>query len=322
MTTSPQISFVVPVYNTEKYLADCIHSILTQEGNYDFEIIMVDDCSTDNSETIARSFTDRRIRYIRHATNQGADITINRGFYESQGKYIARIDSDDIYKADFLKKTMPILENNSDIGLAYGRAEHIDEKNQIIGRSPAKGQDTFGEHLETLLFKNIIYAPTVIGRREAWFHALPIPYGMHFNDWYLSLRMAEKWHFYYLDEVLAQYRLHAQGMHQVMLKSKNQRWERFTFWILHSTLANPYRYEEKQKIKNKALARHYFACADRYFSGTDSMTDARRCYLQAVKHNFFLLFNAGLLRRTLATFIDRKIYNSLKKIISTKKIQS
>ena len=95
---NPHISFVVPAYNTENYLADCLDSILNQEGDWDFEVILVDDASTDGTEKVARSYTDPRIRYTRHESNRGAVVTINEGFERAEGELVARIDSDDRYR--------------------------------------------------------------------------------------------------------------------------------------------------------------------------------------------------------------------------------
>jgi glycosyltransferase involved in cell wall biosynthesis len=82
----PEISFFVQTYNTAPYLEECIDSILAQRGNYDYEIILPDDASTDQTEQVARSLTDPRIRYIRHAKNAGAIATANEGYALRTGK--------------------------------------------------------------------------------------------------------------------------------------------------------------------------------------------------------------------------------------------
>ena len=126
------ISFFVPIYNTERYLAECIDSILAQQGDFNIEIIMVDDASTDNSEQVARRYLgDPRVRYVRHEVNKGAAYTLDEGFRLASGRYVARIDSDDRYLPAFLQRTVPILEANPDIGLVYGDIRTIDPAGAI-----------------------------------------------------------------------------------------------------------------------------------------------------------------------------------------------
>ena len=90
-TTNPAISFVVPVYNMEMNVAECLNSILCQDGNHDYEVIVIDDGSQDSSARIVASFKDPRITFIRHHQNQGAADTITEGLYAARGTYVARI---------------------------------------------------------------------------------------------------------------------------------------------------------------------------------------------------------------------------------------
>lgn len=101
----PEISVVVPVYNTEKYLKKCLDSICKQTLS-DIEIICVDDCSSDNSSVILQEFAgkDRRIKVINHTVNQGVSISRNEGIKIACGNYIGFADSDDYLKEDFFEK--------------------------------------------------------------------------------------------------------------------------------------------------------------------------------------------------------------------------
>ena len=89
------ISIIMPSYNTGKYIADSIKSILGQTyGNW--ELIIVDDCSTDDTDAIVAGFRDARIRYYKNEKNSGAAVSRNRALREAKGRYIAFLDSDDI----------------------------------------------------------------------------------------------------------------------------------------------------------------------------------------------------------------------------------
>ncbi|MBR6126617.1 glycosyltransferase family 2 protein [bacterium] len=99
-----KISIIVPVYNVEKYIAQCIESILNQIFK-DFEVLCIDDCGTDNSVKIIEEYAkkDRRIKIIKHEFNKGLGTARNTGVEHSKGKYIACVDSDDWILPDYLK---------------------------------------------------------------------------------------------------------------------------------------------------------------------------------------------------------------------------
>src|SRR5438477_9970223 len=91
----PLVSFFVQVYNTGPWVEECLRSILTQSGGYEFEVIVIDDASTDNTAELIGAISDQRIHFIRHRQNRGAIQTANEGYAAMGGKYIIRIDSDD-----------------------------------------------------------------------------------------------------------------------------------------------------------------------------------------------------------------------------------
>lgn len=133
-TKNPLVSVVMPVYNPGKYLIDAIESILNQTFS-DFEFIIVDDASTDNSWKIIKSYAkkDNRIIPIKNKINLGVSLTSNIAISQSKGKYIARMDSDDISTLDRLQKQVDFLKNNSNTVLVGGQCTIINESNQIIG---------------------------------------------------------------------------------------------------------------------------------------------------------------------------------------------
>ncbi len=99
--SSPAVSIVIPIYNAAPFLADAIQSILNQTFK-DFECIIINDGSTDDSDRILRGFMDKRIRYLQNDGNRGIVYTLNRGIDEAVGTYIARMDGDDISVNDRL----------------------------------------------------------------------------------------------------------------------------------------------------------------------------------------------------------------------------
>lgn len=106
------VSIVMPSYNTGKYIKESIESVLAQ--TYDnWELIIVDDCSTDNSDEIIKLFLyDSRIRYFKNEVNSGAAVSRNKALREAKGKWIAFLDSDDLWHPQKLEKQIAFMEEN------------------------------------------------------------------------------------------------------------------------------------------------------------------------------------------------------------------
>src|SRR5918994_2765764 len=106
----PLITVVVNVYNGERYVLECLQSILHLNGEYPLQVIVFDDASTDGTEAVVRSVMDPRIEYIRLDKNIGAAAAINLSFKHVRGEYVARIDYDDVYRSNFLMDSLELLE--------------------------------------------------------------------------------------------------------------------------------------------------------------------------------------------------------------------
>lgn len=133
MDQLPIVSVVMSVYNGSRFIRDSIESILSQSFT-DFEFIIWNDGSTDISEEIIMSYTDPRIRYFYHE-NMGLGKALNMACREARGKYIARMDDDDISLPDRLQKEYNYLETHPDVVLVSSSAYYIDEKGEYIGQS-------------------------------------------------------------------------------------------------------------------------------------------------------------------------------------------
>ena len=125
----PLVSVVMPVYNSEKYIKEAIDSILAQTYS-NFEFIIVYDKSTDKTLDIIKSYQDERIKII-NGENKGLAAALNKGILSSKGKYIARMDSDDISLPERFEKQVEYLENNPEISLLGSWQEHFGDENSI-----------------------------------------------------------------------------------------------------------------------------------------------------------------------------------------------
>ena len=317
-SATPLVSFVVQCYNTERFAADCIRSILAQEGSFDFEIIAIDDCSTDRTVEVLNGFRDPRLRIIRHTANQGHAPTINEAMRAARGRYIARIDSDDRYRPSFLSKVLPVFGCYPNVGLVYGNAALINaDGNLTVPHSDRHhgGKDFKGCELVELLQENFICAPTIIARRDCFLRQLPVPSHLAFHDWYFTLKIARETEFYYLHSVLADYRVHEGNMHSRTLLDKTE--EPSIFWMLDLVYSSeeqtPELQQQKLGAKRRVYGHHYLTLAEKYF-GAFMTSDARRCYSRSIWCHPQVLLRPGVARRFIASLVGRPLYEHGKRI--------
>ena len=105
------VSIIMPSYNTGGYIKNSIESVLAQTYE-NWELIIVDDCSTDDTDSIVGQFSDKRIRYLKNEKNSGAAISRNYALREAKGRWIAFLDSDDLWLPEKLEKQIAFMENN------------------------------------------------------------------------------------------------------------------------------------------------------------------------------------------------------------------
>jgi len=157
----PQTTVLIPTYNCGKYLADTINSVLHQPYT-DYEMLIIDDGSTDNTEHVIKSIKDQRIVYLKNNKNLGIVKTLNKGIKLAKGKYIARMDADDLMLGNRLQLQVDFLEQNPDYGMVGGWYQVMDENGQFKKSIPLP---TDSELLKIgLLFSNQFAHPAVTMR--------------------------------------------------------------------------------------------------------------------------------------------------------------
>ena len=134
------VSIIMPSYNTAKYIGESIQSVLAQTYT-NWELIIVDDCSTDNTDEVVASIKDSRIRYLKNDKNSGAAVSRNRALREARGRWIAFLDSDDLWLPSKLESQIRLLGEHDDAAVAFSYYEKISEQGERAGRiikSPAQ----------------------------------------------------------------------------------------------------------------------------------------------------------------------------------------
>lgn len=204
-----KISALMPVYNTEEeYLRESIESILNQTFT-DFEFIVINDGSTNNSEDVILSYKDNRIKYVKNEHNLGLIKTLNKGLELAQGEYIARMDADDISLPERFEKQIKFLEENTHIGVLGTWYEWFPK--QRVMESFAENEN-IKECLLTM--HNEIGHPTVMLRKSVVdeFNIRYDENALYVEDYALWLSLVDKVGFANIPEVLLKYRRHSNSI--------------------------------------------------------------------------------------------------------------
>lgn len=204
MVKNPKVTILMPVYNGEKYLREAIESILNQSFA-DFELLVINDGSTDSSVKIIEAYSDFRIRLVHNEKNLKLIATLNKGIDLARGEYIARMDCDDVSHPERLEKQVKFMDSHPEIGICSSWADYIDETGNVIGQL----QNPTGDLLQKTFWRPspIIHAACMAKSnlfRENKFD----PEYCHAEDYELWLRLYEQTKFFNIDEYLYRIRFH------------------------------------------------------------------------------------------------------------------
>lgn len=211
MNPAPAVTVLLPVHNAEAFIEGSVRSILQQTFT-DFELLVIDDGSTDRTPEILRGFTDPRLRLEPNGRNLGLIATLNRGLDLARGRYIARMDADDLALPARLEKQYACMEARPDVGVlgTWVRTLGLDEDYDI----------TFGRGHDyirfRLFFSNYLHHPSVMLRKSV-LDTHGIRYGdyLHIEDYEMWLRIAEYARIDILPEILLRYRIHGNNISMV-----------------------------------------------------------------------------------------------------------
>ena len=203
---SVPISVVIPLYNKQESAARAIRSVLAQSYPH-FELIVVDDGSTDASQAVARGFTDPRMKLLTQV-NEGVAAARNRGVQEASSDYVCFLDADDEYSVDFLSEINKLIQMNGNAALYCCRYKEVDEQGQPFLGNCDLPRDFFGEVSDFFLHykhsRSLMCSSNICARRELILEVGGFPAGQRIGeDIYLWLRLALKGSVMFSDQILS-----------------------------------------------------------------------------------------------------------------------
>jgi len=253
------VSIVLPVYNGEKYLSQAIESILNQTY-HNFELIIVNDASTDSSEKVILKYSseDERIVYLKNNENLKLPASLNKGFARARGEYYTWTSDDNVYHTDAIEKMVEYLESDSDVGMISCGMNLIDEESAFVATWK---QDR--SRCDLLLYNNIgacfLYRASIakdIGKYRTDLFLV--------EDYDYWLRLSRKYRIDYCNCILYDYRHHK---HSLTLSKKNEvltaleryQWDNLKLYealhIPEDELFRFYDYIRRWKYRDKGLQR-------------------------------------------------------------------
>lgn len=198
----PRVTVLMPTYNVAPYVREAIDSVL-QQTYHDFELLVIDDCSTDDTVSVVRSINDPRIRIIQNEKNVGLAENLNRGLSHITTEYVARMDGDDIAEPFWLEREIAILDSYPEIGICSGGFERFGTVKSLV-RFPERHEDS----MANMLFECSVIVPTF---RMSLYRDHGLRYSTEafpaedYRFWAECLRVTR---IYNIQETLFHYRMH------------------------------------------------------------------------------------------------------------------
>jgi len=219
----PKITVLMTVFNGKRYLRECMDSVLNQTFK-DFEFLIVDDCSADDSKGLVKSYKDDRIRLIENKENLGQVKSLNIGIGHARGEYIARIDQDDMMIKNRLKRQLDFLDRRKDVSVVGTWGELIDENGRVFEKyiCPIRNEEMIGRVLcgwNSLMHMSVIFKKDAVINAGKYNELFPFA-----EDYDLWTRLLLKGHkFANIPEFLIKGRFHketsSKKFHGVQVKN-------------------------------------------------------------------------------------------------------
>ncbi len=279
----PKVSVIVPSYNSGHFLKEALESALAQTFQ-DFEILVIDDGSTDQTKSIVEEYVKRypdKIHY-KYQENTGLPGARNTGLRQARGEYIALLDADDKWLEHRLAKTVAAIETDPRIGVAHANIARFDKDGQILDVPKRDAQYLSGWIFKYIFLRNAhVSCPTVLFKKKCCDTLGMFDENLAYlgcEDRELWLRIAKEYKFVYIDEVLAYYRITMNSMSKNMDKMMQAR-----MYVVNKFCPKN---GGNQRLRNKAIAKIHRDLADEFLS-SQKFSESKREYLTALRHQPF-----------------------------------
>lgn len=304
MDSEPLVSVVMPLYNSEKYVEEAITSIINQTyGNW--ELIIINDGSRDNCGKIAQSFADDRIRYIERE-NKGFIYSLNEGISLAKGKYVARLDDDDVAYNERFAKQVEIMEHNENVVLCGSSYDWIiNGKKRTIHSFP-----NMRKHIKLMLLYGIncmAHSSFMIRKESLETHRIEYELFKQVPDFHMETQLAEIGDIYYIEEPLVIYRVHAQQSTAVRSATMKQgEFDQAMLWYINKRHFEPHHKEYicKAVLRELSSTEDVMLFTDAYIASLRNMgvdvDDAK--YRDCITYTYTYILNMQY--HTLSYFIS------------------
>jgi glycosyltransferase involved in cell wall biosynthesis len=293
----PMITVLMPAYNAGKYIADAIRSVLTQSFT-DFELLIVDDGSSDDTVTVINSFTDERI-VLMHQSHGGVSRALNTGLQQARGKYVARFDADDICYEHRLHRQFNFLETHPEYVVVGSDADYILENGEHLFHF-----NCIAHSHEEISDKLYFYCPFI--HSGVMYRKEPVQkaggYSLHahnFEDYFLWIQLAGHGKFCNLPEALIRVRFNPASV-TIDERWRGARFRKLKRNAIHCGIISQHEGDEirsillKQDVSRIKQGAYYALCAKKFLTDNYQPQRARSFAVNAFRINPLRLDNYGL----------------------------
>lgn len=300
------ISIVLPVYNGQKYIKQAIESIINQTYK-DWELIIINDCSTDNTVKIIEEYTmkEKRIKFFSNEKNLGLPSSLNEGFRRAKGNYFTWTSDDNIFLPEALEKMVSYLMNNTQTGLVYADMEYIDSDGRVIGEQRTNPKDIFLNNCVGACFLYTADVASKIGEYNCNSELV--------EDYEYWLRIRSCYEIDRIEDILYRYRKHKLSLTETKRTKIEEQ-----LYILRKKMLCEFEEQMSFEVRKELFLRMYLTNIDRrqeildIFSNDKGILNElkwilteRKCELEKKT----VLVGAGKCAREILTHIDKeKVY--------------
>jgi glycosyltransferase involved in cell wall biosynthesis len=306
----PLISIITPTYNREAYLSETIESVLRQDYP-NFEYLVLDDGSTDNTRQLVTRYDDPRLQY-RYHNNMGETQTVNKGFQMAKGAYIVVVNSDDPLLPDFMRKAVDFMQSRPELLVAYPGWIMIDENSNLLQEQPMYEYN----YVNMVKWHYCMPGAGAIITRKA-LELVPgrDPAFRYRGDYDFWLQVGLHGPFAYLPEVLATWRTHSEGA----TSNINERMIMEHIEVIEKLYNTPNLPEAVKKVRREAFCNAYYTAG--YICRKSNPALARRLLLRSILYKPFAPIHYPMRTRSwkmmLQTILPRfiiRLYYGIRKL--------